>query len=277
MFSKLLRQAFKRPTSRAGASREDAANDITARLHDLHKNAPRELHRAIMFNGIHLGSAPLLELVDSCSAAGIAPAKFAHRPLSLLFLGQYLLHAARLRGARAECGVYGGASALLMCKVLAREIEGYRGEDLHLIDSFAGLGEASSEDLIAFRDPTSGQVSTQAGYATGAFGTSDAIARRELADFPRAVFHKGVIPQVLATLPETTWSFVHIDVDLYEPTFACLDYFYPRLVEKGVILCDDYGAPMFPGAQKAWDEYCAEREINYVVLDTGQSVLLKAP
>ena len=47
-------------------------------------------------------------------------------------------------------------------------------------------------------------------------------------------------------------SFVHLDVDLYEPTRACLDYFLPRLSPGGFVICDDYGAPTFPGAARAW-------------------------
>ena len=56
---------------------------------------------------------------------------------------------------------------------------------------------------------------------------------------------------------------------------ACLDYFYPRLSAGGVILCDDYGAPLFPGAARAWDAFCEENDVPFVVLDTGQSVILK--
>jgi hypothetical protein len=42
-----------------------------------------------------------------------------------------------------------------------------------------------------------------------------------------------------------------------------------------VIVCDDYGAPRFPGATRAWDEYCERQQIPYVVLDTGQSIILR--
>ena len=47
------------------------------------------------------------------------------------------------------------------------------------------------------------------------------------------------------------------------------------LVSGGVIMCDDYGAPLFPGAYRAWNRYCDEAGIPLVVLDTGQAVLLK--
>jgi len=48
---------------------------------------------------------------------------------------------------------------------------------------------------------------------------------------------------------------VHIDVDLYEPTLDSLNFFYPKLVKDGVIVCDDYGITQFPGAKKAVDEF----------------------
>ena len=68
-------------------------------------------------------------------------------------------------------------------------------------------------------------------------------------------FHKGWIPDVFSDLPETEWSFVHIDVDLYEPTLAAFQYFFPRLSTGGIIICDDYSYSLFPGAKLAVDEF----------------------
>jgi O-methyltransferase len=98
--------------------------------------------------------------------------------------------------------------------------------------------------------------------------------RDAMAGFPGASLHKGWIPEVLAELPEAPWSFVHVDVDLYQPTLDCLKYFFPRLVPGGVIVCDDYGSPAFPGARRAWIEFCGD-SLGYVALPTGQSVLVK--
>jgi len=67
---------------------------------------------------------------------------------------------------------------------------------------------------------------------------------------------------------------VHIDVDLHEPTLACLEYFYPRLT-SGVIICDGYGSRLFPGARKAWEAYCDANGIVFVTLESGQSILVK--
>jgi hypothetical protein len=96
-----------------------------------------------------------------------------------------------------------------------------------------------------------------------------------LRDFPAAAIHQGWIPAVFGQLPETRWAFVHIDVDLHEPTRDCLEYFYPRLCDGGVIVCDDYVTPLFPGAQRAWDAFCEARDLPFLVLDTGQSAILK--
>lgn len=117
--------------------------------------------------------------------------------------------------------------------------------------------------------------------AKPAFAEGDAAAPVEhvkalLQTFPGLGIHKGWIPDVFKKLPSMRWSFVHIDVDLYEPTLACLEFFFPQLAPGGIIICDDYGTPLFPGAGKAWRSYCRERQIPFAVLDTGQAVITKS-
>ena len=58
------------------------------------------------------------------------------------------------------------------------------------------------------------------------------------------------------------FSFVHIDVDLYQPTLDCLEFFFPKLVSGGIIVCDDYNSSQFPGAKNAWDYYFKDKKIN---------------
>jgi hypothetical protein len=80
---------------------------------------------------------------------------------------------------------------------------------------------------------------------------------------------------VFDTVTEQQWAFVHLDVTLYEPTLKALEYFYPRLVAGGVIICD--GSIFCPGAKKAWDEFCSARGLPFVVLGNRESILIKAP
>ena len=72
------------------------------------------------------------------------------------------------------------------------------------------------------------------------------------------------------------FQFVHIDVDVFEPTLESLEFFYPRLIKGGIIVCDDYNGAQFPGATKAWDEYFKNKNVffNYSV-PLGASFIIK--
>ena len=72
--------------------------------------------------------------------------------------------------------------------------------------------------------------------------------------FPGVTFNPGWIPVSFAGLPERRYRFVHVDVDLYQPTLDAFAYFFPRLEAGGLIVTDDYN---WPGGRKAVDEFCA--------------------
>jgi O-methyltransferase len=78
--------------------------------------------------------------------------------------------------------------------------------------------------------------------------------KEALGAFPRIEFFPGWIPGAFPDEPGARYRFVHLDVDVYQPTRDSLDYFYPRLVPGGMIVCDDYG---WPGARKAIEEFRA--------------------
>ncbi|MCH8809351.1 MAG: hypothetical protein IH993_05895, partial [Proteobacteria bacterium] len=100
--------------------------------------------------------------------------------------------------------------------------------------------------------------------------------RQTMNEFPDVAIHEGWVPQVFSGLPETAWSFVHLDLDMYQPTLDGLRYFYPRLNKGGVIINDDYLAPLFPGAARAWDEFCEQLDLPFIILDHGQSIIIKS-
>ncbi len=278
MFINLLKSVFGAAKSgSAGAGNSDFPAERIQAMRKAHTKAPRERHIGILFDDMKIGGQAISELAEACvrdSGAQSPPLKAFHRPLASYFLARYFLHSLEIEGARAECGVFSGASALLMCRVAATVRANYDGAGLHLIDSFAGISAPKEEDLIPVRSNDGGVVMIP-GFGEGSLASPLEIVKQTLQDFPAVAMHAGWIPDVFAELPDAKWAFVHVDVDLYEPTLACLDYFYPRLAEGGVIICDDYGAPLFPGAHRAWNEFCARNDVPYIVLDTGQSVILK--
>jgi hypothetical protein len=87
----------------------------------------------------------------------------------------------------------------------------------------------------------------------------------------------GWIPEVFrkAEADIGQLAFVHIDVDLYEPTRESLEFLYPRVASGGIIVCDDYGFISCPGAVRAIDEYMAGRPEPVLHCPTGQGVIIK--
>jgi len=61
----------------------------------------------------------------------------------------------------------------------------------------------------------------------------------------------------------TELALVHLDLDLYEPTLASLQLTYDQLQTGGLVIIDDYGAPVF-GCREAVDEF---REANGITAD----------
>ena len=249
--------------------------DIEQKLNALHGRAPVDDHLRVLFHGDKIGDEDFADLYRRCltqTGTPVTPFNVFHRFQSRRDLARYFTATLDLPGARAECGVYRGAAALLLAHVWRSRDPGFRGDDLYLIDSFAGTSASGEHDLIPVRE-ADGSTRREAFFPVASADISAELVRGFFADFPRTRICAGWIPEVFATLPERDWAFVHLDVTLYEPTRAALEYFYDRLNVGGVIVCD--GSIFCPGAQKAWDEFCAVRNIAFVTLGNRESILIK--
>lgn len=88
---------------------------------------------------------------------------------------------------------------------------------------------------------------------------------------------KGMIPQTLEHAKTDQLSFVHIDVNLHEPTFAATDFCLARLAKGGVIVFDDYCWPATYGARLAIDEVCLSRNQEVIcVPESTQAFLIRS-
>lgn len=252
--------------------------ETEARLNRLHARAPVEAHLRILFQDARVGDASYAELYQRCleqTGTAVTPFNVFARFQSRLNLVRYFLATLPLPGARAECGVYRGASALLLCHAARAHEPAYSGQDLFLIDSYEGASKSGEHDMIAVRSGgAEARMEPFFPHAVSASWLED--VRVVFREYPAARIVQGWVPQVLAELPATRWSFVHLEVDLYEPTLGGLEYFYPRLSAGGVIITDDYGPIFTPGGRKAWQDFCSRRDIPYVVLPSGQAVIVKS-
>ncbi len=167
-------------------------------------------------------------------------------PLSELY-GLFDIRGAILRKIAArirECGVDGDVA----------ELGVYRGDfawqlnalfperRLCLFDTFEGFDgrDISAEPQAAGK--------TAFGDFSGA-NEADVLARMPHADSVK-VF-KGRFPDTAANIGERRFALVSVDADLFAPTLAGLEYFYPRLNSGGAILLHDYNSGRFDGIKKA--------------------------
>jgi O-methyltransferase len=189
-----------------------------------------------------------------------------NRVLSLLLL---LDGVGRLpRGDYAEVGTWRGYSARII--FMSRS----KGAQLHCFDTFEGFDD---RDLV-------GEQRQDRGWCrAGHFADTSLDAVRsyivgDSTDAEALLLHKGYFPDTFAGLEDRAWRFVHLDADLYAPTCAALERFYPRLVPGGVVIVHDYNSFYFDGARKAVDEFCRPRGIVPVQLpDSAGSVVIIKP
>lgn len=183
-----------------------------------------------------------------------------------LLLVRQLERMLALQGLVAECGCYRGLSSYLMCNRLQRHDPGFTGAGYEIYDSFAGLSEPKAQDLMA---PHPGaQAPLRANIQAGRFAAALDYVRRTLAAFPAIQYFAGWIPDSFPKTRDKPYRFVHVDVDLYQPTKDSFEHFWPRLIPGGVIVCDDYN---WPGARRAVEEFCAAAGIRFEVTASHQA------
>src|SRR4030043_391161 len=163
-------------------------------------------------------------------------------------------------GDLAELGVYKGFTAKLIHYYVPER-------KLFLFDTYRGFDE---NDLAAETNRTGHSFKSHFKYS----GTSDVISYIKPKN-DNVVPVEGVFP---ASIPENfierRFAFIHIDMDLFEPTLAALDYFYPRISKGGYVVIHDYNT--WSGAHEAVNEFFMDKTESPVPIpDKNGSALIK--
>jgi hypothetical protein len=158
----------------------------------------------------------------------------------------------KVQGDLAEVGVFMGGSAKLI-----RESDGAR--PLHLFDTFSGIPKVEEVDQPAFYQ--------------GQFAASLQEVKHYLRDYKDIHFYQGIFPDTAKPVETKKFSFVHLDVDTYESTSACLDFFYPRINQGGILLSHDY--INHHGVKKAFEEFFKEKQEPIIEMSGTQCLTVK--
>ena len=128
----------------------------------------------------------------------------------------------KIGGAFAEVGVYQGATSRFLHRCAPER-------RLYLFDTFEGF-------------PLSDREPENAGDARFRDTSEDAV-RRVLGAGADVVIRKGRFPETTAGLERETFAFVLLDLDVFPPTLAGLEFFYPRLAPGAYVFVHDFNSP----------------------------------
>lgn len=184
-----------------------------------------------------------------------------------------------LGGDFVECGVWRGGNG-----ILAKKVFQYLGSDkrVWMFDTFEGMTRPTAFDIRAAT-----KISAEAKYFDSQRELYNEWCYASLEDVKRNCVDSGLNPsdfnfvkgdvcetlRVSENIPDEI-CVLRLDTDWYESTKLELEVLYPNLVDRGVLIIDDYGH--WEGARKAVDEYFASKTYKplFNVTDvTGRSAV----
>jgi len=169
-----------------------------------------------------------------------------------------------LVGNVAELGVYRGEFA-------SRINKEFPDKTLYLFDTFEGFDE---KDISVEKENL---------YSDGSEDfsrTTVDLVLKQMKYPHQCCVVKGYFPKSIAMLHEEErenlqFCFVSIDVDLYQPIYEGLCFFYPRLCKGGQILVHDYNSVTYKGVKNAVRRFSNETNVAFVPLpDVHGSVVI---
>src|SRR6266850_896181 len=191
----------------------------------------------------------------------------AERMYALLNSVRYI-SANDIAGDVVECGVWRGGSMMLVAKALIELNQ--RQRHLHLYDTFAGMTAPSLKDSTRFekRSPAESfaQSRKENEVCHWSYAPLDDVRKNMLGTgYDEAKIHliKGPVEKTIpGNLPERI-ALLRLDTDFYESSKHEMVHLYPRLVQGGVLILDDYGH--WEGQRIAVEEYVAEHKVKLLL------------
>jgi O-methyltransferase len=167
-----------------------------------------------------------------------------------------------IEGDFAECGVWRGGSIIAM--IMALQQVGGDDRDIWLYDTFEGMTEPTDADTSPIHKPAveiwrdaeeAGQPAFPEYFDPELF--NEQVVRENVLSTgyaeERLHFVRGPVEQTIPAHAPERIALLRLDTDWYESTRHELEHLYPRLVDGGVLIIDDYGH--WEGARRAVDEY----------------------
>ena len=166
-----------------------------------------------------------------------------------------------LHGEFAEIGAYEGFTSEFILRLKNKD------KAIFLCDTFEGLADVGDEDKSLCIPNGLLGVDFQRFNSTNDFCNNQNV-----------FIIKGYFPEsATEEMNRSRYAFVHIDTDTYLSTLKSLEYFYPKMVNGGIIIVHDYRNHTGTlGVKKAVDSFMIDKEDALSTRgDTTQGIITK--
>jgi O-methyltransferase len=187
------------------------------------------------------------------------------------------IQANSISGDIVECGVWRGGSMMAVALTLLRLGEIRR---LWLYDTFSSMTLPGSEDmdfqgraakdLMALEDPECSKI-----WAKSSLAEVQAALNETGYPAEQIQFVAGPVENTIPHQAPESIALLRLDTDWFQSTSHELVNLWPRVVEGGILIIDDYGD--WVGAKKAVDEYFVHRGLRPLLhrIDSSARLVLK--
>lgn len=164
-------------------------------------------------------------------------------------------------GNVAELGVFKGEFSQYIN-------ESFHDRYLYLFDTFEGFNikDISVEKVNGFSDSRIGEFCNK----------DERLVLNKMKYPDHCIIKKGYFPESASDVDDT-FVFVSLDVDLYNPIYEGLKFFYPKMSKGGYIMIHDYNSTRFHGVKKAVRAFCSECDAKFIPISDlcGSIVIIK--
>lgn len=242
----------------------------------------RNVNNVLKKMGVHLKRFPerdlitdqkFIEIYNKCKPFTMTSVE----KMYALYSAVNYLNRSGVAGDIVECGVWKGGSSMLSAftQLSLNNI----ARDLYLYDTYEGMSVPSEKDIAIF----SGQKNKQAHLSNDFTGDwlkaslESVKVNMSSTNYPmeKIIYVKGKVEDTIPNQIPSQIALLRLDTDWYESTLWELEHLYPRLVEGGVLLLDDYR--FWGGSKDATDEYFNGLGISPFLqrIDRGGAMMVK--
>jgi len=88
------------------------------------------------------------------------------------------------------------------------------------------------------------------------------------------IYNQGYVPEVFESTSKhpNSVNYLHIDLNSTAPTMSALEFFYPKMQKRGVIIFDDYGGKNYSKMRNQIDEFLSDKKGVLLEIPTGRAI-----